>query len=125
MITDIFFPSSFEEDSIINQRKAIRYNSSRRNKAIITLKQRLKTKRHIHVEVTNISSKGARIHSRYKFPPNAKVTLNFKIKGGDIWRVPAKIIHQYGDLEYGILFDTPQHDLIDQAMLHAKDFTMA
>ena len=124
MITDIFFPSG-EEDTIVNKRKAIRYNSSRRNKAIITFKQRLKPKKHIHIEVIDISSKGARISSKYEFPANALVILNFKIKGGDIWRVPAKVIEQYGALEYGLLFDTSQHDLIDQAMHHAKDFTIA
>lgn len=122
MTDDIFTP--IEESTTANQRKAVRYISSSRNKAIITLKQLLMPNKYIHVEVINISSKGARASSKYKFSEKATITLNFKISNGDTWKVPAKIVRLYSHSEFGIIFDTLQHDLIDEIMKHEADFTI-
>ncbi|NOQ13689.1 MAG: hypothetical protein GQ583_04315 [Methyloprofundus sp.] len=112
------------ENTSENRRKAIRY-SPRSKKAIIKLKQLLRPNIYIHIKIINISSKGARISSRYTLSIKTKVILNLQTKDGTIWKVPAKVIRLYNNEEYGILFDAIQHDLIDQLMKNETDFSLA
>lgn len=104
-----------------NRRKAVRY-TSRNRKAILTLKQLLRPNIYIHIKVINISSIGARITSKYKLSTKAKIKLNIQTKNGITWKIPAKVISPYSDTEYGIIFDTIQHDLIDQIIKYETDF---
>ena len=122
MNDDIFAP--IEESTVANQRKAIRYTSSSK-KATVTLKQLFRPIKYINIEVINISSKGARVYSKYKFSMRTKIIFNLKIKGSNTRKVPARVIRLYSNTEYGIAFDSIQHDLIDQIMKNETDFTIA
>ncbi len=122
-MTDDIFPP-IEENKNENQRKAVRYISSKRHRASITLKQLLRSRKYIHVEVINISSKGARISSRYQFSVKTKIILNIKISNGETWQVPATIVRLYSQSEFGIIFNEIQHHLMDQIMKHETDFSI-
>jgi len=104
-----------------NRRKAVRY-TSRNRKAILTLKQLLRPNIYIHIKVINISSIGARIASKYILSTKAKIKLTIQTKDGITWKVPAKVISSYSNTEYGIIFDTIQHDLIDKIIKYETDF---
>jgi len=122
MTDDIFAP--IKESTVANQRKAIRYYSST-NKATVTFKQLFRSRKSIDILIINISSKGARISAVHKFSIKAKIILNLKIEGEASWQVPAKVVHLYNNTEYGIAFDSVQHELVDQIMHHETDFNIA
>lgn len=122
MTDDIFAP--IKESTVANQRKAIRYYSST-NKATVTFKRLFRSRKSIDILIINISSKGARISAIHKFSIKAKIILNLKIEGEAPWQVPAKIVSLYNNTEYGIAFDSVQHELIDQIMHHETDFNIA
>ncbi len=122
MTDDIFAP--IKASTAANQRKAIRYTSSS-NKAVVTLKHLFRSRKYINIEVINISSRGARITSKYKLSIKTKIIFNLKIKGRPTWKVPAKVVRIYGKTEYGLIFDKIQHDLIDQVMKNEDDFAIA
>ena len=122
-MTDGFF-APLKESTVANQRRAIRYTSSR-NRATVTFKSLFRPRKHINIEVINLSSKGARVSSKYKFPMRAKIIFNLKIEDSNTFKVPAKVIRLYSNTEYGIAFDSVQHDLIDQIMENEDDFTIA
>lgn len=108
-----------------NLRKAIRYLSYQ-NKAVITLKQRFKTTKYINIEVINISSTGARFSTKYKFSRNTKIVFNIRIKGSfSTWKISSTIVRLYKNSEYGIIFNEPHHDLIDQIMKSGNDLNLA
>ena len=121
MTDDIF--ADIEESTIANHRKAIRYISSS-IQATVTLKSFFKPKKYIKISILNISSRGARISTKYKFPMNTKLVLNFKIKGVDMRRIPAKVVRPYNITDYGIVFDKIQHELVDQIILNETDFSI-
>ncbi len=106
----------------VKQRKAVRYITYSPNKAIITIKQFLGPKTYIHARVINISSKGARIYSKYEFTANTSIILNIKIKSGESWKIPAKVIELYSDSEFGIIYNATQQDLVDQILKHEEKF---
>ena len=121
MTDDIFTP--LKEGTKANKRKAIRYLSSS-NKATIALKPLFRSRKYINIEIINISSRGARISSKYKFAKKSKIIFNLIIKNNTTWKVPAKVVRLYSNTEYGIAFDSIQHDLIDQIMLNETDFNV-
>ena len=118
-------PTTHTEFSIHSRRQAVRYRSSQHNQAIVTFKPLFQGKKYINVKVLNISSKGALITTKYPFSLNAKIILNFKIKGGDVWKTPAKIARRTQHATFGIKFDTIQHELIDQLIHHNRDFSLS
>lgn len=107
----------------LNRRKAVRYNSKSKQ-VIISVKPLLKAKIHVYVRLINISSKGARIFSKYKFSSVIKADLSMKTRNGHIWKVPSKVIQIYNNNEYGVIFDTTQHELIDQIVKNENDFSI-
>ena len=122
MADDIFAP--IKESTVANQRKAIRYYSST-NKATVTFKPLFRSRKIIDILIVNISSKGARISAEHKFSRKSKIILNLKIEGETLWQVPAKVVRLYNNTEYGIAFDSVQHELVDQIMQHETDFNIA
>ena len=122
MTDDIFAP--IKTGAIANQRKTIRYISSS-NTATVSIKSIFRSRKCIDTKIINISSKGARISSEYKFSKKTKIILNLKTKDGTTWKISAKIAHLYSNMEYGITFASIQHDLIDQIMANDVDFTIA
>jgi len=127
MTDDIFSPS--KETTEANRRKAIRYTSSC-SKAIVILKQIFRPSKYINIGVINISSRGALISSRYKFRNKTKIIFKIKIRCDSplrksTWRVPAKIVRIYSKTEYGIIFDTTQHTLVDEIMRSEIEFSVA
>ncbi len=121
MTDDIFAPI---QESITNQRKAVRYTSSA-SVATVTFKPLFRARQHINIKLINISSKGVRIHSKYNFSCKSNVIFNLKIKGKPTWKVSGKIVRLYGHSEFGIAFDTIQHPLIDQLIANNTDFSIA
>lgn len=120
MSDDIFTPT--KESNPENNRKAIRYSPSRK-KATVSLKQLFNHTRHIHVIIINISSKGARFSSKYKFTRKDKIILNLRIKGKIHKKVPAVVVRLYQGSEYGISFDESQHEIIDKLISQTTDFS--
>ncbi len=116
-----------EESTIANNRKAVRYISNS-NIATVTLKPFFKPKLYIKVAILNISSRGARISTKYKFKVKTRVIVTLKIKNASTWRIPARIVRVYNDNEYvygyGIVFDKIQHELVDQFILNEPDYTI-
>ncbi|NOQ13690.1 MAG: hypothetical protein GQ583_04320 [Methyloprofundus sp.] len=121
-MTDEIF--SLEENTVANQRKAIRYFSNH-NQAHITLKKLFRPSKNINIKIINISSRGARISSEHKLSIKAKIIFDLPIKGSSMEKVSAKVVSLYNNTEYGIAFDSIQHDLIDQIMEHEDDFNIA
>jgi len=122
MTDDIFTP--IKKSTNQNQRKAIRYTSSC-NKAIVILKQFFMPTKFINIEVIDISSKGVRISSKYKFKTKTKIIFKIKIRGGLTWYASAKVVRLYGNQEVGVTFESIQHDLIDEIMQSEADFTVS
>jgi len=122
-MTDAIF-SLIEENTIANQRKAIRY-LSKHNQAHITLKQLFRPSKNINIEIINISSRGVRIASDYKLSKKAKIIFDLHLAGTAMEKIPAKVVSIYNDAEYGIVFDKVQHDLIDQILESEDDFNFA
>lgn len=122
MTDDIFAP--IKTGAIANQRKTIRYISNS-NTVTVSIKSIFRSRKCIDTKIINISSKGARISSKYKFSIKTKIIFNLKTKDGTTWKIPAKIACLYSNMEYGITFTSIQHDLIDQIMANDADFTIA
>lgn len=122
-MTDAIF-SLTEENRIANQRKAIRYLSNY-NQACITLKQLFRPSKVIHIKIINISSRGARIVSDYKLAKKAKIVFDLHMTDSTPGKTSAKVVSIYNNTEYGIVFDTIQHDLIDQILESEDDFNIA
>lgn len=122
MTDDIF--TTIKKSTIDNQRTAIRYTSSC-NKAIVILKKCFMPTKFINIEVIDISYKGVRIASKYKFKRKAKIIFKIKIRGGLTWYAPAKVVRLYDNQEFGVTFDGKQHGLIDEIMQSEADFNIS
>lgn len=121
MTDDIFDP--IKESTIKHHRKAVRYTSGN-CRATVTVKPLFMPRMHVNIKVVDISSKGARISSKYTFVTKTKITLNIKIKNHPPWKISARITGSYKHSEFGIAFDSIQHELIDQVMKNEDDFTV-
>ena len=122
MTDDIFAP--IIESTATNQRKVIRYYSSS-NQATVTFKPFFRRSKIIDILIINISSKGTRFSTKFKFSLKSKIILHLNIEGGSDWLVAAKLVRLYKNAEFGVAFDSVQHDLVDELMLHEKDFSIA
>ncbi|NOQ64160.1 MAG: hypothetical protein GQ582_06585 [Methyloprofundus sp.] len=111
------------ESAAANQRKAIRY-FFHKTKASLSTKPFFTAGEKFEVQIINMSSSGVRILSTNKLSQKTKISLSISIKGIGTWKVPAKITRSYGNMQYGIAFNTPEHAIIDQLIEHEPDFSI-
>lgn len=114
-------PLPLTKKTTLQDRRTEKRHPSGNYKAIVTIKPLFDKKKHIIVKVINISTKGVRFSSKYNFSTKTKIILSFKIQEGDTWKVPSKIVNTYDNLEYGVFFDTPQTDLLNQLLKFEQD----
>ncbi len=105
-------------------RKTVRYIENTA-KATFTFQQWFRSSTLVNISIIDISSKGACINSKKPLSINTKITLNIKLNNGYKDTIKAKVIGIYKNKNYGISFDSSQHELMDQIIIKDNQFSIS
>ena len=107
------FDLGFTKNLPDNKRYAVRYIRSNIKASILIVRLFGFGKKPIHLELLDISSKGALVASSKKIRKNKKVTLLLKFEDGKIFKIGSKIVRmeKNNKYQYGIKFDRFNHML--------------
>jgi len=108
-------------EQLNNKRAAVRYLGGGVIAALKLLGILNSDKKH-SIELIDISSKGAAIHSKKKISVGKKVILYLAFKDKTIFRVPAKIVYKNKiNHQYGVKFDQINNKLGDFLVSSGQD----